>query len=326
MHRLQCSNYWIAFWLLALLTGCQQKGIAPGNPGPPVPSLIFNSGFEPDTQGIPADAHELLQGKDNSLETLSDWQADLNEQAKIGDFNIQYQGGDATMRYARIIDDPTNPGNKVLWYWLNEANVFENNIAKKGRIQANIYGNTGITAMAHSSRVYLHPDFNYLKTVAPTIGWLTLYEYWNNPNWLGSPYPFRITVNLNKTAEGPVDALYFQVHGQQYANNRWQNIWEEVNTAVPVPIGEWYTTEIYFLEGDAGNGRFTMTITPANGTATTVFAITNYTHHPNDPAPDGLSHFNPLKLYTSASLIDSMRANGKTLQVYWDDFTLKVNE
>jgi hypothetical protein len=40
------------------------------------------------------------------------------------------------------------------------------------------------------------------------------------------------------------------------------------------------------------------------------------------PDPDGVSDFNPLKLYTSKGLIDYMHSRGKTLQIYWDDFKL----
>ena len=62
------------------------------------------------------------------------------------------------------------------------------------------------------------------------------------------------------------------------------------------------------------------------GPGMVVFDITNFTHHPNDPNPDGLSHFNPMKLYTSKGLIDYVRDNGKSLQVYWDDFELWKNK
>jgi hypothetical protein len=316
----------LAFLLSLLLISCSKSPVAPEEPIDSTPTLIFNSGFEPGSEGVPGDAHQVIQGKDLSYATKNDWLADLNDHAKIGDFSIQYQGGDASERYALIIDDPTNPGNKVLKYWLDVPNVIENNVRIKGRIQANIYGNNNILEMSHSSRVYLHPDFDMLRSASATISWLTIYEYWNNPSWLGGPYPFRITVNINKTDEGPVSALYFGVHGQIKENEKWINQWEEVNTTIPVPIGEWYTAEISFREGNASTGRFTMSITTKNGSKSTVFDITNFTHHPNDPDPDGLSHFNPLKLYTSAGLLDSVKASGKTLQIYWDDFELKVNE
>jgi hypothetical protein len=44
-----------------------------------------------------------------------------------------------------------------------------------------------------------------------------------------------------------------------------------------------------------------------------------------DPAPDGVSDFNPMKLYTSRRLLEHMKSRGKTLQIYWDDFELWKN-
>jgi hypothetical protein len=57
-----------------------------------------------------------------------------------------------------------------------------------------------------------------------------------------------------------------------------------------------------------------------------VFDLTRVTHNSSDPAPDGVTEFNPLKLYTSKQLIDYMRSEGKTLQIYWDDFKLWKNK
>jgi len=45
-----------------------------------------------------------------------------------------------------------------------------------------------------------------------------------------------------------------------------------------------------------------------------------------DTKPDGVTDFNPIKLYTSKPLIDYMRGQGKTLQIYWDDFKLWKNK
>jgi hypothetical protein len=38
--------------------------------------------------------------------------------------------------------------------------------------------------------------------------------------------------------------------------------------------------------------------------------------------PDGVGDFNPMKLYTSKGLIDYMKSQGKTLQIYRDDYKL----
>ena len=104
------------------------------------PGLIFQSGFEPDSRVIPRDSDADITGIDHSLAGNNDWVNDLDNHPDIGNFNLQYQGGDSTMRFARIIPEPGNPENHVLHFWLNEPNVN----GKKGRIQANIYGGKGI--------------------------------------------------------------------------------------------------------------------------------------------------------------------------------------
>lgn len=82
------------------------------------------------------------------------------------------------------------------------------------------------------------------------------------------------------------------------------------------------TIEFHFKEGNASSGRFSMAVTPEGGVRRTIFDVTNYTHHPSDPAPDGMKHYNPMKLYTSNTVIDHVRNNGGVLQVYWDDLEI----
>jgi hypothetical protein len=48
------------------------------------------------------------------------------------------------------------------------------------------------------------------------------------------------------------------------------------------------------------------------------------THHPNNPAPDGMSEINPMKLYASAGVVNAAKAQNQALQVYWDDYKLST--
>ena len=84
--------------------------------------------------------------------------------------------------------------------------------------------------------------------------------------------------------------------------------------------------EYYYKEGDADNGRFYLAIQPDGEEKQVVFDVNRYTHNSEEPSPDGVSDFNPLKLYTSKNLIDYMNDNEKTLQIYWDDFKLWKNK
>ena len=53
-----------------------------------------------------------------------------------------------------------------------------------------------------------------------------------------------------------------------------------------------------------------------------LFDVHNYTHHPSDPSPDGVTSFNPMKLYTSGALINGMSQANAELAVFWDDFEI----
>jgi len=65
-----------------------------------------------------------------------------------------------------------------------------------------------------------------------------------------------------------------------------------------------------------------MTITSEGVEKQVIFDLTKVTHNSTDPNPNGVSDFNPIKLYTSKKLIEYMHGEGKTLQIYWDDFKL----
>ena len=294
--------------------------------------LIFQSGFEGDSKVIDRRGDSDLVGMDKSLSTSNDWVTDLDDNPNIGNFNIQYQGGDSSMRYARIIpepaslragDRPGNPENRVLHFWLDQPNVDN----KKGRIQANIYNNNGLKEIYQSVRIFLHDDFNFVRTYPEKIHWLTIAEFWNNITWSQAvPYGFRITLGIGKPEPGESD-LYFILDAEDcelFADGRqkYSTVWAEINKNVKVPIGEWFTMDYYYKEGDDKNGRFFLSIKTEGGKKQIVFDLKKITHHTRDPSPDGLGHFNPIKLYTSKDLILHMKRNGKTLQLYWDDLKL----
>ncbi|MCC5931664.1 MAG: hypothetical protein JJU28_20630 [Cyclobacteriaceae bacterium] len=286
--------------------------------------LIFQSGFEPESKVIPRGNDADITGTDNTLDIKNDWVRDLDENQLVGNFNIQYQGGDASQRFAKIIPEPGNPENHVLWFWLDDANVE----GTKGRIQANIYqGTSGLKEYSQSMRIFLPEDMNFVRTFPEKISWLTIVEIWNNITWSQRvPYGFRVTLGIGKPDHRESD-LFFIIDGQdcelfEDGRQKYTTLWADMNKRTKVPIGKWFTLDYYFKEGNAANGRFYMTMTPENGTKITVFDIKNLTHNSHNPNPNGVTDFNPLKLYTSRKLIDHMKSNGKSLQIYFDDFKL----
>ncbi|MDP3180668.1 MAG: hypothetical protein Q8M67_02530 [Bacteroidota bacterium] len=304
---------------IILLTACAQEKTPESNTG----TLIFQSGFEPGSKVIAKGSDADIVGMDNSMTDHNDWVNDFDNHPDIGNFNLQYQGGDSTMRFAKIIPEPGNPANHVLQFWLDKPNVG----GSKGRIQGNIYGNKGMKEFYQSVRIFLPNDFNTVRTFPDKISWLTIAEFWNNVTWNQNvPYGFRITLGIGKPVTTESD-LYFILDGQDcelFADDsqKYTTLWSETNQKVKVPIGQWFTLEYYYKEGDGSNGKFYMTI-QANGVKKEViYDLTKITHNTKDPNPDGVTDFNPIKLYTSKKLIDYMGSKNKTLQIYWDDFKL----
>lgn len=317
----------ISFFLfIALVASMTCKNATLPDSAPQAGELIFQSGFENDTvvsRGSDAD----IVGADKKLPGYNDWVKDLDNHPNIGNFNVQYQGGDSSMRYAKIIPEPGRPNNHVLHFWLKEPNVG----GSKGRIQGNLYGNNGLKEFYQSVRMFLPEDFNTVKTFPKTIHWLTIAEFWNNITWSQTvPYRFRITLGIGKPDAGTSD-LFFIVDAEDCElfpddRQKYTTVWAETNKDVRIPIGKWFTMEYYYKEGNNDNGRFFMAITPENEIKKVIFDLHTITHNTQDPSPDGVSDFNPLKLYTSKELIEHMKSNGKTLQIYWDDFKLWKNK
>ncbi len=247
-----------------------------------------------------------------------------------GGMTIQYQGGTDAERWARIIEEPGVPGNRVLAFKLMSANVPNAaGIADKGRVQLNAYDVNQIRAkeVRFKTRVFLTPDFALLRQMPAALSWLTISEWWNNPTWTGQDHPFRITVNVVKPSSAPGSALNFSVKAQTAdpSTLEWHAaLWTEVNSAIQVPVGQWVTLEYAFLEGDASTGRFYLAMTPDGGVRQVIFDVRNFTHHPQDPAPDGITHINPAKLYTAKSTIDFVTQRGGALQVFWDDMSFRL--
>ncbi len=286
--------------------------------------LVFQSGFEGTSRIIPAKGgDDDIVGRDDRFTEKSDWMQDFDASAGNGYFIFQYTGGDTSKRSVSLVPEPGNPKNNVLQFWLKDYWLASEN-TEKARIQADIYGiKPGCRELYQSVRVYLSADFNVLKNYPKKLSWMTISEFWNNQWWTKpNDRGFRISLGVGKTTKQPAD-LTFILNAQDVGQ---KEVWNADASMVKVPIGRWFTMDYYLKEGDAKTGRFYMTITPDGGKKQVVFDVTNYTHSTHDPTPDGLTDYNPLKLYTSKDVMNYVKAQGKTLKVYWDDFKLWTNK
>lgn len=302
--------------LVATAQDAEANSAAAASPNKPV--LVFKTGFEGDTRIVSdGDSNHQIVGQDPNPPHKSDIVAALG----IKKFHIEYTHGDASKRYAKIIPEPGNPNNKVLQFWIGEPWKASEGMFK-ARVQTDIYGlKTGYTEFYQSLRVYLHPDFKELRTYPHPIHWLTLAEFWNDTYWGTSKYKSRITFGIGKPSAEESDLNF--ILGSESTYQHW--LWQPNNVKIKVPIGQWFTLEYFYQQGYEKTGRFYAAITPDGGVRQVVYDVQGWTQNPNDPAPDGITDWNPMKLYTSREIVDFMKARNKALQIYWDDFELWKN-
>lgn len=250
---------------------------------------------------------------------------DVDAQTNPGTLSISYQGGAPSQRRAEMVTDPSGGPNRVLGFFIEQAHVDNGGAApNKGRVQLNAYDADSLRAkeVRFTTRMYLPSDLGLLRTMTGTFDWLTISEWWNDAGWTGQAFPFRVSINIVKPTHRQGTQLYFQARAESRnaETNLWSTIhWQLTNRSVPVPVGRWVTLEYSYLEGNANTGRFFLAMTPDGSARTVLFDIINWTHHPSNPAPDGVTHVNPLKLYTSKTVIDHVRKAGGVLSVFWDD-------
>ncbi len=280
-------------------------------------SLVFQSGFEGNTRIIQygESTNDNIIGFDPDLEK-SNWN-DLNTN-EIKTMYINYAGGDKNIRGAEIVQDPTNPDNKVLRYWAN--NYWSTTDGEeKTRVQLELYDiKDGYKEFAQSVRVYIPEDFrSALKGYSKSITWFTISEFWNNASW-AEDYGFRVSLGIGRDA-APSEDYYFTLGAE---DDGFKNVWTATDKKVKIPFGKWFTMYYLFKEGNKETGRFYMTIKPDGEQEQVVFDVHDFTHCTTDPSPDGLNAYNPMKMYTSKELMQYVNLRGKTLEIFWDDFKL----
>ena len=248
---------------------------------------------------------------------------------RLGRAHVYYEAGQPEDRLASVRGDPVGSENRVLDFALNRPNVVSaRSGTRKGRIQMNIYDNAGVREIKFRVRMKLSRDFLLLSEYPGRIDWLTISEWWNNAGWTGEEYPFRIAVDIVKTAGRSSPDLHFRVHAQALDLQKmgWTNlIWEATNETFAIPVGEWVHLSYVFLEGARDEGRFSLEVTKEGHNPVMVIDVRDFTHHPLDPAPDGLTHWNPVKLYTSGKLIDFVSSRGGCMRIMWDDIDIVVH-
>lgn len=252
--------------------------------------------------------------------------------ARLAPPMLYFEAGDASQRQARLVPDPDTPSNQVLEFALMSANVAlrsENadREVRKGRVQMDVYGNDGVAEVYQAVRVRLADGFRQLAEADEPFAWLTLSEWWNDAGWTGETYPFRISLDLgNRGAQGQ-RGLFLQARAtlKPAGAREWSTqVWAQRADGWSLPVDQWFLMETWFREGGTDQGRFVVAVTPAAGARRVLIDVTGPTHHPAQTAPDGLRHFNPIKLYTSGRTVALARRTATKLAVLWDDLSIQA--
>jgi hypothetical protein len=320
----------LTFGLLSLALGLQTS-IAQ--------TLHFRSGFEPGSTVIGLNPPGLLDvtGVDNSIDAGQphDWVADLDNDARLGNYSIQLQSA-TDGATATIINDPTGSNRgKVMQFW----GKFPDTPAEKLRVQGNVYGNpTDFNEVTSAVKMYLHPNLGALESKPEAFGWFTLQEWFTNPIFDGRITNFALGLELAKNA-GVGQKLYWRLH-TRYAgsNTAGPEIWDKNTSgsdgATPKwasdVLGQWVTLVMYHKKGNETTGRIKLKLIKADGTVVELFNVTDWTYKP-DPQDAGhnqnvgMTHHNPFKLYTGDEAIDWIRNNSQggngAAIIYWDDWS-----
>ncbi len=309
----------IAFIFLVLVA-CEKGGDEVPQTYTP-PTLVFHSGFEPNTKIVIVDNSCFdFKGEDLAVSQPNSWGStglESGEYIDIARIITGDQNVSDTARNAEIVDDPQNPSNKVLRFWgkyPNEGDGF------KFRMQADLHSKKGMDTLYYKIRMYLPDDFNVLKRINSTFTWFTLMEFWNKST--PKENMFRMTVDLKKVNQG-VDSLRFGLRTEKYntSSSTFDRLRDHTCNYFYIPVKKWMTVEINIVEGDGQTGRFYMAVTPEGENKQVIFNFTLLTHHP-DIAPTGMNYMSPFKFYTYGYLIDTLRNAGKIGQIYWDDFEI----
>lgn len=256
----------------------------------------------------------------NSKLIFNGW-TDLKNNAYINEFVINNIGG-IPYAFQEIRKDPVDATKNVMY-----AQTVDDDPAVSGtsRAQMTLRFKSGVNLPVYhtSHRMYLNPDIAHMTNYSPAITWFTIFEIWNQhvAAWDGDVAgSARWGLSIQK-ASGTGQPLYWRIKSEtmQPENVKFNKLWSYTNTSVPIPLGKWFTLDLYMKRGEGANGRMTVKITPDGGPTTVLFDIANTTSYPGHPEIQ-LSSWQPFKLYLDDVYLDWMRANNKKISAFYNDF------
>lgn len=316
------------FWIFLLLAACLSSGLAWS-------ADCLGSGVSADFE---SEDKIRFEGREKSgdrkifrsIAEKNQHECDVFLGRVLNGASIRFQGGTGADRHAKIGIPPVKGGSgNAISFGLKSPYIKNgNHVSYAGRVQLNVYDFPAAKTLEVKVRMLLPASLEKLSEYPGEFRWLTISEWWNNASWLSDePYPFRLTLNLVKLDARVGSPLRFLLTTEVYDRSRgkWlgEGLMSAANAVYNLPFGRWVLMKYTLVEGDGGSGRFRLDVAEDGGPFVNVFDLRGLTHHPRALSPDGFTHFNPIKLYTSSRIIDFMRFSGEPLTVWWDDLEIR---
>jgi hypothetical protein len=230
--------------------------------------------------------------------------------------------GSVNYAFQEIKKDPTNNSINAMYA---QSIDDDPKVSGTSRAQTSIVFKKGVNLPVYhtSHRMYLHPDIDYFRNYSSSITWFTVYEIWNEhiSDWTGDGAgSARWSLEINK-AKGDNMSLYWRIRAEtmQPSEAEYKRLWDITNELVPIPLGKWFTLDLYMKRGEGSDGRMTIKITPDGETTAILFDVVNTTMYPGHPELQ-ISALQPFKLYLDDTYLDWMRSNNKLISAYYNDF------
>ncbi|MBW2733757.1 MAG: hypothetical protein JRH20_15320 [Deltaproteobacteria bacterium] len=260
-------------------------------------------------------------------QSTDDWTNWDFERAEAMMYVYYEAGAPPTSRSARIIDDPTLAGNRVLELHVTDATIVSDMEGHtKGRVQTNVDIPAPLTELYYRQRVYFHPDLQHLLSY-PLDGdpwWLSimLQEVRAGSPPKDDPYSFLMDTFLVPDFANQNFKLAIMGKKKALGDALWTPVWSSADAETAVPLGEWLTIESAYKQGDASSGRYVIVVW-REGAKEPLIVLnrTTWTYNPDSPLPVALNAWNgPQKLYSSDNVFHHIRDQGGAARIYFDDF------
>ncbi|WP_076418119.1 hypothetical protein [Colwellia sp. UCD-KL20] len=184
---------------------------------------------------------------------------------------------------------------------------------KVERIQTNLYSFIKRPKWIQNTFMFeLSEDMLPVINTNSEFKWLTIFEVWNDPGWIGSSSPYRLSFNLIKDSE--LDYLTPVLSGEykDYEKNTWKTLWKDkLNTKIIPGIKYEFLIALDLLNSPS----VSVELTDLSHNTTTKLDVDRALQHPNLNEVKGFWGLNPIKLYTGSRVLDEVTKHNGALAI-----------